>query len=96
MVGAFLRRRDRTVRSLRVVHYSSAVNSKVAAPILIVHGERDRTIPVRLARRLFKRAREPKEAVFIPEADHADLVEFGLPAIVLEFLTRHGLAPPQP
>ena len=26
MVGAFLRRRDRTVRSLRVEHYSSAVN----------------------------------------------------------------------
>ena len=28
MSGAFLRRRDRTVRSLRVVHYSSAVNSQ--------------------------------------------------------------------
>ena len=27
MVGAFLRRRDRTVRSLRVEHYSSAVNT---------------------------------------------------------------------
>ena len=27
MVGAFLRRRDRTVRSLRLVHYSSAVNN---------------------------------------------------------------------
>ena len=27
MSGAFLRRRDRTARSLRVVHYSSAVNS---------------------------------------------------------------------
>ena len=26
MSGAFLRRRDRTARSLRVVHYSSAVN----------------------------------------------------------------------
>ncbi len=75
---------------------SAAKIGKVAAPVLIVHGERDRTIPVRLARRLFKRAREPKEAVFIPEADHADLVEFGLPAIALEFLARHGLAPPQP
>ena len=28
MVGAFLRRRDRTVRSLRVEHYSSAVNMR--------------------------------------------------------------------
>ena len=74
---------------------SAAKIGKVAAPILIVHGERDRTIPVRLARRLFKRAREPKEAVFIPEADHSDLPEFGLPTYVLDFLARHGLAPGQ-
>ena len=72
---------------------SAAKIGKVRAPLLIVHGERDRTIPVRLARKLHKRAREPKEAVFVPEADHADLTEFGLAAIVLEFLTRHGLAP---
>ena len=29
MSGAILRRRDRTARSLRVVHYSSAVNSRI-------------------------------------------------------------------
>ena len=74
---------------------SAAKIGKVGAPLLIVHGERDRTIPVRLARKLFRRAREPKEAVFIPGADHADLTEFGLAAIVLEFLARHGLAPTQ-
>ena len=79
------------VRPLIVDRFDSAAKiGKVAAPVLIVHGERDRTIPVRLARKLFKRAREPKEAVFIPEADHADLVDFGLPTYVLEFLARHG------
>ncbi len=72
---------------------SAAKIGKVAAPLLIVHGERDRTIPVRQARRLYKRARKPKEAAFIPEADHADLPEFGLAAIVLEFLARHDLVP---
>ncbi len=72
---------------------SAAKIGKVAAPLLIVHGERDRTIPVRLARKLYRRAREPKEGVFIPEADHADLPDFGLPTYVLEFLARHGLAP---
>ena len=82
------------VRPLIVDRFDSAAKiGKVAAPLLIVHGERDRTIPVRLARKLHKRAREPKEAVFIPEADHADLTEFGLAAIVLEFLARHELAP---
>ncbi|MCY4406241.1 MAG: alpha/beta hydrolase [Rhodospirillaceae bacterium] len=73
---------------------SAAKIGKVAEPVLIVHGERDRTIPVRLARKLHKRAREPKEAVFIPDADHADLPEFGLPTYVLEFLARHGVSPP--
>ncbi|MDE0051168.1 MAG: alpha/beta hydrolase [Rhodospirillales bacterium] len=82
------------VRPLIVDRFDSAAKiGRVRAPVLIVHGERDRTIPVRQARKLFKRAAEPKEAVFIPEADHADLVDFGLPAIVLEFLARHGLAP---
>ena len=82
------------VRPLIVDRFDSAAKiGKVAAPLLIVHGERDRTIPVRLARKLHKRARKPKEAVFIPEADHADLTEFGLAAIVLEFLARHELAP---
>ena len=72
---------------------SEAKIGAVSAPLLIVHGERDRTIPVHLARRLYRRAGSPKEAVFIPEADHADLQEFGLAAIVLDFLARHGLAP---
>ena len=82
------------VRPLIVDRFDSAAKiGKVRAPVLIVHGERDRTIPVRQARKLFKHARDPKEAVFIPEADHADLVDFGLPAIVLEFLARHGLTP---
>ena len=82
------------VRPLIVDRFDSAAKiGRVRAPVLIVHGERDRTIPVRQARKLFKRAAEPKEAVFIPEADHADLVDFGLPAIVLEFLGRHGLTP---
>ena len=68
------------VRLLIVDRFDSAAKiGKVAAPVLIVHGERDRTIPVRLARRLFKRAREPKEAVFIPEADHADLPDSACP-----------------
>ena len=35
MVGAFLRRRDRTVRSLRVEHYSSAVNKRLTAPVQV-------------------------------------------------------------
>ena len=42
MSGAFLRRRDRTARSLRVVHYSSAVNN--LAGLAPSRGERFRNI----------------------------------------------------
>ena len=38
MNGAFLRRRDQTVRSLRVEHYSSAVNSHTHASHLVSSG----------------------------------------------------------
>ena len=65
----------------------------LAAPLLIVHGERDAVVPVRHGRRLHARARSPKEAAFLPEAGHADLHDFGLPAIALDFLARHGLVP---
>ena len=36
-------------------------------PILIMHGEQDRRIPVDMAREIFRRANEPKELVTYPE-----------------------------
>ena len=48
MSGAILRRRDRTARSLRVVHYSSAVNTnglveiRARCPVRALLGKPDR------------------------------------------------------
>lgn len=82
------------VRPLIVDRFDSARKLRaVTAPLLIVHGERDEVVPVRHGRRLHARAREPKEAAFLPEAGHADLHDFGLAAIALDFLARHRLAP---
>ncbi len=67
---------------------SRAKVAQVAAPLLLVHGERDRTVPVRFGRKLFAAATEPKEAVFIPGAGHGDLYEHGMGEIVLDFLRR--------
>lgn len=61
----------------------------VQAPILILHGERDRTIPVRFARRLFDAAPEPKEAHFFPDGSHKNLYRLGAGQLVLGFLDRH-------
>jgi fermentation-respiration switch protein FrsA (DUF1100 family) len=49
---------------------------EVAAPILVVHGERDRVVPTVFGRRLFEQAAEPKEALFHPKAGHNDLWEY--------------------
>ncbi|MEE8271062.1 MAG: alpha/beta hydrolase [Alphaproteobacteria bacterium] len=58
------------------------------APLLLIHGEADRVIPVRFGRRLYAAAPEPKEARFIAGGDHNDLHLFGITATVLDFLAR--------
>ena len=52
--------------------------SKIAtirAPLLFFHGDRDEIIPLKLGRRLFEAAPEPKYFIEIPGAGHNDLVE---------------------
>ncbi len=60
--------------------------ARVAAPLLIMHGERDRTIPVRLGQRLFDLAREPKQFVRLPEGGHDDLATYGAIETGLKFI----------
>ena len=60
----------------------------IGAPLLIVHGERDRVVPADQGRRLLPAASEPKEGVFLPEAGHNDTFEHGSMLVALEFLDR--------
>jgi fermentation-respiration switch protein FrsA (DUF1100 family) len=46
---------------------------RVTCPVLIMHGEADRVIPVRHGRALFETVRGPKRALFVPKAGHNDL-----------------------
>jgi uncharacterized protein len=61
---------------------------KVRAPILVLHGEGDRVVPVRFGRALFNAAPEPKEGWFIPEAGHEDLAHYGGLDVVVAFIER--------
>ncbi len=61
---------------------------KVEVPVLVVHGERDRVIPVEHGKRLFAAANEPKHAVFYPQSGHNDLYNHGAGTAVLDFLAR--------
>lgn len=60
--------------------------ARVKAPVLIMHGDRDRTIPVRFGERLFGLAREPKQFVRFPEGDHNDLAARGAIEAGLKFI----------
>ncbi|NJL00046.1 MAG: alpha/beta hydrolase [Spirulinaceae cyanobacterium RM2_2_10] len=48
--------------------------AQVTAPVLIIHGTEDTTIPLRHGEQLFAAAPEPKQALWVEGAGHNDLV----------------------
>ncbi len=58
----------------------------VKAPVLILHGELDRTIPVAHGRKLLAAANEPKKGVFFPHVHHIDFAPVDLAREVEVFL----------
>ena len=63
--------------------------AKVTAPVLVVHGGRDRVVPLEMGRKMFELANEPKEFILLPEAGHNDHDRFGLVAKVQAFLSKY-------
>lgn len=61
---------------------------RVAAPLLVLHGGRDRVVPIRLAQALFAAAPGPKEGWFVPEAEHENLAAFGAVEAAIAFIER--------
>ncbi|MGD9543412.1 MAG: alpha/beta hydrolase [Methylocystis sp.] len=51
---------------------------KARAPVLMLHGENDSIIPIRLARRLFDLANEPKTFLSAPGRNHLALLDPGV------------------
>jgi hypothetical protein len=67
--------------------------ARVGAPLFVIHGERDRTIPARFGRTLFAAALQPKEAMWLPDAGHDVIGRLGVDEAVLDFLKRNAVAP---
>lgn len=61
---------------------------RVEKPLLIIHGELDRTTSVRFGRMLLEKARPPKQGFFPSGAGHNDLMQHGMPERVLTFLAE--------
>jgi fermentation-respiration switch protein FrsA (DUF1100 family) len=55
------------------------------SPLLVIHGAHDQVTAQRFGRRLFAAAPEPKFALWLAEAGHGDLMQYGMPGRVLEF-----------
>jgi fermentation-respiration switch protein FrsA (DUF1100 family) len=62
---------------LRDPFHSDRRMTRVTMPLLIMHGERDDTIPIGFGERLFALAREPKQFVRFPQGGHDDLGNYG-------------------
>ena len=67
--------------------------ANVHSPVMIIHGEADKTIPVALARELLAAAAEPKRGVFIPGADHNNLFSYGAVDAIASFADPGGRCP---
>jgi uncharacterized protein len=61
--------------------------ARVSAPLLIMHGARDTTIPLRFGERLFALAHEPKQLVRFAEGGHNDLADDGAIETARHFIT---------
>jgi uncharacterized protein len=72
---------------------TGAFIAQVRMPLLILHGERDRTIPVAMGRELFRLAHAPKRLAIFPNADHNDIYIAGDGlAVMKEWMS--GVMPP--
>jgi fermentation-respiration switch protein FrsA (DUF1100 family) len=61
---------------------------RITAPLLVLHGELDRIVPIGFAERLFALANEPKRMVRFAQGGHVNLDGFGAPKPIKEFLAE--------
>ncbi len=65
-----------------------AVIGQVTAPVLVMHGALDRTVPVEMGRAVFAAAGPGKALWIAPDAGHVDLAEAGAIAEAGDFVRR--------
>lgn len=68
--------------------------AQVHTPLLILHGEKDITIPISHGKALLDKANTPKKAEFFPDRGHNDFDRDVISTHVLDFTQTHGLITP--
>ena len=64
---------------------------RLQAPLLILHGEQDQTVPSLLGIKLFQAAPAAKRLILYPQAGHTNLYNFGAGGDILVFLANPPL-----
>jgi fermentation-respiration switch protein FrsA (DUF1100 family) len=71
-------------RLLQDTYRSIGQIGEIAAPLLVIAGERDEIVPAAFSRRLYDAAARPIRYVIVPGADHNDPDLFAGPTVVAE------------
>ena len=74
----------------RLIHdtYDSLAKiAKIDAPLLVIHGTADRTVPFDQGQRLFAAATEPKDGAWLTGAGHANVYDFGAAQAMMTFIS---------
>jgi fermentation-respiration switch protein FrsA (DUF1100 family) len=61
---------------------------RIYAPLIVIHGTEDSTIPIKFGKVLFAAAAEPKLAHWVKEAEHNNLYDFAAAEVIDNFLAR--------
>jgi fermentation-respiration switch protein FrsA (DUF1100 family) len=70
-------------------HFDQASRiSRIFAPVLIFHGDQDKTIPIHLGKALFDKALTPKQSKWFTGAGHNNLFDFGAGELSVKFIQQ--------
>jgi hypothetical protein len=72
-------------------HFNQAAHiSAIAAPVLIFHGDQDKTMPIRFGKALFEAAQSPKQSKWYEGAGHNNLFDFGAAELSIAFIRNNA------
>ncbi len=70
--------------------------TNIKTSLLIMHGTDDRIVPYRLGKKLYDKAKHPKEFISITKGGHSNLYDFKVGEKVVEWLERPHAPPKNP
>ena len=64
---------------------------KITSPLMILHGDMDKTVPQKLGIKLFDAANKPKFSLWVKGAGHNNLYDFEADRFIIEFIKKNWI-----